>query len=260
VNVLKSILLRLQKAFKPAWLAFAFSLVLWQIVAQADTSRARILPAPTEILQAAWVDRQSLLTFHAPTTLFEALAGLLIALVLGILCAAFMDNFPPLRRIFYPFLVVSQTIPVVAIAPLLILLFGLGLEVKIAVVVVFTIFPITIALVDGLATSSPDHLALLRVIGGTRWQIWRKARLPAAIPALFSGLRIAATYAMTGAIIGEFITAQYGLGRYLRSAYNTGRVDAAFAAIAISALISIVLVWAVGFAERLCTPYRFISR
>lgn len=238
--------------------AFFTALVLiWEIVARADTSRARIIPAPSEVLAAIIRNAEPLLTRHIPVTLLETLIGMAIAFAFGVVLAALLDFSPPLKRAVYPLLIVSQTIPIVAIAPVLLLIFGFGIEPKIVVVVLFCFFPITVATVDGLTATDPDLVALLRAMGASQRQIWRKVRLPAALPSLFSGLRIAATYSVTGAIVGEYITAQYGLGQFLRSAFNTARVDQGFAAIVITALLSIGLVLIVSLVERRALPWYF---
>ena len=197
--------------------------VVWQVVASADKSPARVIPAPSEILTAMIATRQTLLTQHIPQTMLETLLGLGIALLLGVLLAGALDFSAPLKRAVYPLLVISQTIPIVALAPVLILVFGFGIEPKIVVVTLFCFFPIAVNTVDGLTATDPDLVALLRAMGASRVQIWRKVRFPAALPSLFSGLRIAATYSVTGAIFGEYVTSQYGLGQYLRSALSSAQ-------------------------------------
>ena len=122
-------------------------------------------------------------------------------------------------------LIASQTIPIIALAPVLILMFGFGIEPKVTVVVLFCVFPITIATLDGLTATDPAAVLLLHSMGASRWDIWRKARLPSALPGLFSGLRIAATYSVTGAIFGEYVSSNYGLGQYMRLAYAAAHVD-----------------------------------
>jgi ABC-type nitrate/sulfonate/bicarbonate transport system permease component len=162
-----------------------------------------------------------------------------------------------LKRAVYPLLVVSQTIPVIALAAVLIIAFGFGIWPKVIVVILFCFFPVAIATVDGLTATDPDLVALLKAMGATRWQIWRKVRFPATLPSFFSGLRIAATYSVTGATVGEFVASQYGLGTYLRSAINQSRNDQAFAAITITALLSIGLVVLVNVLERIALPWYF---
>jgi ABC-type nitrate/sulfonate/bicarbonate transport system permease component len=235
------------------------TVVIWQVLANADTSHARVIPPPSEVLEALIRTRESLLTRHIPQTMAETLIGMAIALALGVLIAAVLDFSPLLKRAVYPLLVISQTIPIVALAPVLILIFGFGIEPKVVVVVLFCFFPIAVATIDGLTATDPDLVALLRAMGASREQIWRKVRMPSALPSLFSGLRIAATYSVTGAIFGEYVTSQYGLGQYLRSAFSSGNVAQAFVPIVLTALLSIGLVALVALAERLMLPWFYTS-
>lgn len=244
----------LRRALLPGAVLIAL-IVLWQVLASADQSRARIIPAPSEVLMAMLRTRETLLTRHIPQTMLETLIGLGIALFFGVALAALLDFFPLVRRALYPLLVVSQTIPIVAVAPVLILVFGFGIEPKVVVVVLFCFFPIAVATIDGLTATDPDLIALLRAMGASRLQIWRMVRLPSALPALFSGLRIAATYSVTGAIFGEYVTSQYGLGQYLRSAFSGGQTNQAFVPIVLTALLSIGLVAIVTLVERLMLPW-----
>lgn len=232
-------------------------LLVWQGLAQLDTSRVKIIPAPSQVLEAALRTRDSLLNFHIPTTLQTTLLGMAISIALGLTLAALLDFSPLAKRALYPLLVISQTIPIIALAAVLILIFDFGIGPKVTVVVLFCFFPITVATVDALAAADPDLVALLRAMGASRAQIWRKIRWPGALPGFFSGLRIAATYSVTGAITGEYVTSQYGLGQYLRSAYASGRVDQAFAAIFIVAVLSITLVFVVSAIERVAMPWFF---
>ncbi len=229
--------------------------IFWQIAVSLNTSRVRVIPAPSEIASELVRTQESLLTRHIPTTLLETLIGLTLALIIGIALAALLDFSLLLRRALYPLLIISQTIPLIALAPVLILIFGFGLEPKVVVVVLFCVFPITVATLDGLTATEPDHVTLLLSMGANRRQIWRKVRLPTALPGLFSGLRIAATYSVTGAIFGEYVTSQQGLGQYMRAAYSAANVAQAFAAIVITALLSITLVGLVAGVERLLIPW-----
>jgi ABC-type nitrate/sulfonate/bicarbonate transport system permease component len=235
-------------------------LVVWEVLVRANTpdlSAFHVIPAPTEIWQALLRTRESLLNLHVPQTMLETLIGLALAVVLAVVLAALLDFSPSLKRAVYPLLVVSQTIPVIALAAVLIIAFGFGIWPKVIVVILFCFFPVAIATVDGLTATDPDLVALLKAMGATRWQIWRKVRFPATLPSFFSGVRIAATYSVTGATVGEFVASQYGLGTYLRSAINQSRNDQAFAAITITALLSIGLVVLVNVLERIALPWYF---
>ncbi|MDW8299571.1 MAG: ABC transporter permease [Anaerolineae bacterium] len=241
----------------PSLLLLSGSFAAWEVLARADSATTRLIPPLSAVFTAMANSAERLVRFHIPTTLYEALLGTLIALMLGICAAAVLDFLPVIRRAAYPLLVVSQTIPLVAIAPLLILIFGFGVESKIVIVALFGFFPITVAMLNGLLSTDTELVALLRSMGATGIQIWRKARLPSALPSLFSGLRIAATYAIGSAMIGEFVTAQYGLGQYLRQAFNQSRLDQGFAAVLIASTLSIVLVACVGLIERLLLRWYF---
>src|SRR5258706_13280626 len=231
--------------------------VVWEAAVQAAQSPFHLIPAPTEILAAIIRTRETLLTQHIPQTMLETLIGMILALVFGLLVAALLDFLPLVKQALYPLLVVSQTIPTVALAAVLIIAFGFGIWPKVIVVVLFCFFPITVATIDGLNATDPDLVALLRAMGASRLQIWRIVRFPAALPSFFSGLRIATTYSVTGAVVGEYITSQFGLGQYLRSAYSGGKVDQAFVSILIVTILSIGLVTLVGVIERIVLPWYF---
>jgi ABC-type nitrate/sulfonate/bicarbonate transport system permease component len=241
----------------PPLLAFIGLLVIWQITAPWINTPVKLIPMPAEVVQKLIADRDLLLTRHIPQTMLETLIGLGIAFVLGVLMAALLDFSLLLRRALYPLLVISQTVPIVAIAALLIVMFGFDIRPKIFVVILYCFFPITVATADGLMGTDPDLVALLRAMGADRGQIWRIVRLPAALPSLFSGLRIAATYSVTAAVVGEYITSQYGLGQYLRSALSSYASEQVFAMIIMTSVLSIALVIVVAVLERILLPWYF---
>jgi ABC-type nitrate/sulfonate/bicarbonate transport system permease component len=160
-----------------------------------------------------------------------------------------------MRRAIYPLLVVSQTIPIIALAPLLLIWFGFGLEPKVIVVTLYCFFPIAVACADGLAGAEPALLKLLRSMHASRWQILWLVRLPGAMPSFFSGLRIAATYSVTGAIFGEYVGAYRGLGIYMQTAANSFAIVLVFAAILVTAVLSLLLFGLVSLIERLALPW-----
>ncbi len=228
--------------------------------ATEDLSFRDIFPAPREIVDAWETHQDALLEEHIPETLWETLAGLAMAVVLGVAIAALMDFSPLLRWILYPLLVISQTIPIFAIAILLILIFGFGSGPKITVVVLFCFFPVALNTFSGLQAADPELLSLLRAMGANARQTWTKARLPAAMPSFFAGLRIAATYSVVGAIFGEYITAQRGLGMFLKRSYGSFRLDQAYLAILLTAGLSLLLVLLVNLVERLALRWYYTSR
>ena len=244
-------------------LAF-FASGVYQLVAEAraveNLSFEDILPSPGEILDAWHTHESLLLDRHIPETLWETLAGLSMAVVLGVTIAALMDFSPLLRWILYPVLVISQTIPIFAIAILLILVFGFGSGPKITVVVLFCFFPIALNTFGGLQSADPELVSLLRAMGASSRQAWMKVRLPSAMPSFFGGLRIAATYSVVGAIFGEYITAQHGLGVFLKRSYSSFRLDQAYLAIILTAALSLLLVLLVNLMERLALRWYYTTR
>ena len=231
-----------------------------EVRAQENLSLGTIFPS-ADAVRGAWEAHQArLLEEHIPETLWETLAGLAIATVFGVTIAALMDFSRVLRWLLYPLLVVSQTIPIFAIAILLILIFGFGSGPKITVVVLFCFFPVALNTFSGLQSADPELLSLLRAMGASARQVWTKARLPAAMPSFFAGLRIAATYSVVGAIFGEYITAQRGLGVFLKRSYSSFRLDQAYLAILLAAALSLLLVLLVNLVERLALRWYYTSR
>lgn len=229
-------------------------LLLWEgYVRLADVDPV-VLPGPTRI---AW----ALATFwgeavkHTVPTLLETLVGFGIAVLLAVAAATAMDRTPFVRRAVEPILVTSQTIPVVAIAPLLLLWFGFGMAPKIVVVVLVTFFPVAVALLDGFRAVPSQAEDLMRSYGATDGQVFRKLRWPAALPAFFTGLRIAVVYAVIGAVFGEYVGAREGLGIWMQLSQKSFRTDLVFGAVLISSLLSLGLYWLVGAIRRIVIPW-----
>jgi ABC-type nitrate/sulfonate/bicarbonate transport system permease component len=181
--------------------------------------------------------------------------GFSLAVVLAILAAAAMDRAPAARRAVEPILVATQTIPVVALAPLFLLWFGFGLAPKVLVVILVTFFPIVVALLDGFRAAPPEASDLLRSYGATDGQAFRTLRWPAALPSFFTGLRISVVYAVIGAVFGEYVGAREGLGIWMQLSQNSFRTDLVFAAIVVTSAISLLLYWAVGLLRRVVIPW-----
>jgi ABC-type nitrate/sulfonate/bicarbonate transport system permease component len=240
----------------PALLLIVFVLLCWQVVATRTGLSSFILPSPLQVLQAGWETRHILLSAIG-TTMLETVIGLGIAIVLGILIAAAIDLSSFLRRALYPLLVASQTIQIMAIAPLLIIWFGFGLLPKVIIVVLVCFFPMAVSTADGLASTDPDLVALMRAMGASRRQIWRIVRLPYALPSFFSGLRVAVTYSVVGATIGEWVGGSAGLGLYMLRSKNALATDQVFVAILITTAISIGLFALLYWIERLSLPWYY---
>jgi ABC-type nitrate/sulfonate/bicarbonate transport system permease component len=231
----------------------------WQLIVVASGLPPFILPSPAQVIEAG-VETWGVLGPAILTTLFETVVGLSIAVVLGVAFAGAMDLIPLLRRALYPLLVASQTVQILAVAPLLVIWFGFGLTPNIIVVVLFTFFPMTVSTVDGLTSTDPDYIGLLRSMRATRRQIWRTVRLPAALPSFFSGLRLSVTYSVVAATIGEWVGGSGGLGLYMLRSKNALETDQVFIAMLITTLLSIGLFVLVYVVEHLALPWYYTTQ
>ena len=243
----------------PALLLAAAILVAWEAYVRASDIRPQVLPAPSRVFLEGWAFRD-LIWAHTLPTLRETAIGFSLAIVAGSASAAAIDFSRTLRRALYPALVASQAIPVVAVAPLLVLWFGFGIVPKALVVALVTFFPITVGWVDGFAATERAAANLLRSMGASRWQVFRLVRVPGALPSFFSGLRIAITYAVVGAIFAEYVGAKRGLGIFMQLQQNSFRTDLVMAAVVVTAAISVTLFLATYAIERLAIPWHFPTR
>lgn len=230
-------------------------LAVWQGACSLGLVPNFMLPSPVQVVTALVADFPLLLS-HMWTTLSEAAFGLVIGVAVGFVFAVLMDKFETFYLAFDPLLTVSQTIPTVAIAPLLVLWFGYGLMPKVLLVVLTTFFPVTVALASGFRSVDPDQVDLLRTMNATEWQIFRYAKLPAAMEQFFSGLRISATYAIVGAVISEWLGGFTGLGVYMTRVRKSFAYDRMFAVIIITSALSLALMKGVDVLERICMPWK----
>lgn len=230
-------------------------LAVWQGACSLGLVPNFMLPSPVQVVSALVADFPLLLS-HMWTTLSEAALGLAIGVAVGFVFAILMDKFETFYLAFDPLLTVSQTIPTVAIAPLLVLWFGYGLMPKVLLVVLTTFFPVTVALASGFRSVDPDQVDLLRTMDATEWQIFRYAKLPAAMEQFFSGLRISATYAIVGAVISEWLGGFTGLGVYMTRVRKSFAYDRMFAVIIITSALSLALMKGVDVLERICMPWK----
>jgi ABC-type nitrate/sulfonate/bicarbonate transport system permease component len=226
----------------------------WYFVAKVSGLGSFILPSPLDVARAGWETR-SLLLDAIGTTMLATAIGLVLALLAGIGLAALVDFWPLARRALYPILVVSQTIQILAIAPILVIWLGFGMAPTVSIVVLFCFFPLTISTAGGLASADPELIALLRAMGANRTQIWRMVRLPSALPSFFTGLRMAVTYSIVAATIGEWVGGSPGLGLYLLRSKNALATDQVFAAMFITSLLSVALFVLVYGIERVSLPW-----
>lgn len=240
--------------YLPSIIFLLLLLILWELYIDISQINQNILPKPTRIISSLF-DNWDIISSHALITLQEALAGLFIAILLGLMIAIIVDSHSLLRKILYPLLISSQTIPFVALAPLLLIWFGFGLTPKIIMVVLFCFFPIALSTISGFAHIDDQFIKLFQSMNATRWQILKIVKIPGSIPSFFAGVRIASVYAVTGAIIGEFVGAESGLGIYMRLMANSRATSNLFAAILVTIVLSLILFTLVNILEKLITPW-----
>lgn len=214
-----------------------------------------LLPSPTQVVAALATDA-SLLASHAGTTIVESALGLAIGVVVGFVAAVLMDRFETIYLAFDPLITISQTIPTVAIAPLLVLWFGYGLAPKVILIVLTTFFPVAVSLVAGFRSVDLDMIDLMRTMGASDLQIFWQVKLPGALDQFFSGLRISATYAIVGAVISEWLGGFSGLGVYMTRVRKSFAYDRMFAVIILISVLSLALMKAVDLLERVCMPWK----
>ena len=248
-----------RRRWGPPLVLVAVLLVAWELYARSSGVSRFVLPAPSQVLESLWTFRGEAIR-HAVPTIVETLVGFAVSIVAATLMAVGLDRSVLARRAVEPLLVASQTVPIVAIAPLVVVWFGFGLLPKILVVVLVTFFPITIALLGGFANTTAEATDLMRSFGASAGQTFRKLRWPTGLPALFMGLRISATYAVVAAVIAEYVGATEGLGIWMQLSQRTFRTDLVFAAIVLTAVLSIGLYGLVVLAERLVIPWWAASR
>lgn len=227
-----------------------FLLVLWQLMVPAADIPEYILPTPARIAEALIKERH-LIFSHAVVTLGEALAGFFLAVLFGIFCGIAMGYYEPVRRALYPVFVISQTIPTIVLAPLFAIWFGFGILPKIILVVLVCFFPVAVTFTQGLVETDRSMDELLKVMGAGRWKSFCVLRIPRAIPSLFSGIKISATYSIMAAVISEWVGAKLGLGIFMTRAMSSFRTAVLFADILVIVILSLAVYKVVEIIEKI---------
>ncbi len=221
----------------------------WDLLADALEIEPFLVPAPSDVADSLWNDRE-LLADNAQATLVEILLGFLIAAVTGFVFAVVMHSSDVLRRAFYPLLMASQTVPVIAIAPILVVWLGYGIGPKLVIIALVCFFPITVNTLDGLRSVDPELPRMMRTLDATRWQTLRRIEIPSALPFLFSGLKIAAVISVIGAVFGEWSGSDEGLGHLILVAQGQVQTARVFAAVVVLSTLAIALFGLIALAER----------
>jgi ABC-type nitrate/sulfonate/bicarbonate transport system permease component len=221
----------------------------WDLISNALNIQDYLVPAPSDIAASLWRDR-SLLADDFWVTLREVLLGFLCALAAGLIFAVVLHLSDTLRRAFYPLLVASQTIPPVAIAPILVVWFGFGIGPKVLLIALVCFFPVTVNTLDGLRSVDPQLITMMKTLGAGRAQILGRVELPSALPFFFSGTKIAIAVAVIAAVFAEWVGAESGLGHEIFIASSQVLTDRMFAAIVLLAVMAIALFALVSLIER----------
>jgi putative hydroxymethylpyrimidine transport system permease protein len=239
------------------WAALLFLAILaaWELYVRLAHVPEYLVASPSEVAVALKQDWTQYLGPNTWVTLNEVLIGFLVATALGIGLAVVLHLFGPLRRAVYPLLIASQTIPIVVLAPILVILLGFGIAPKLVVVALICFFPIVVNGLDGLRSVDDDLIHMMRTLDAGRWAIFRRIEFPAALPLIFSGMRVAATFASIGAVFGEFAGSDKGLGFVMLSATPNLQTARIFAAILILTLIALSLFTMVSILERVLVPW-----
>jgi ABC-type nitrate/sulfonate/bicarbonate transport system permease component len=221
----------------------------WDLLADALGIEPFLIPAPSDVAQALWEDRE-LLAEDSWVTLQEVLLGFALAVAAGGLFAIPLHLSTPLRQALYPILVASQTIPIIVVAPILVVWFGFGIGPKLAIIALICFFPITVNTLDGLRSVDPELVKMMRTLDASRWQLFRRVEAPTALPYFFSGAKIAAAVAVIGAVFGEWSGSDSGLGHLMLQASAQLLTARLFAAVVILSAFAICLFWLLGALER----------
>ncbi len=243
------------KSSLPSLIFFATLILLWEVLSQVIQFPAYILPAPSTI-GLSLLTNASLLIHHAGATLTAVAGGLALAISTALLLAMAMDRWKHLKQALYPVLVVSQAVPIFALAPLMMIWFGVGLLPKVLIVALVCFFPLAVNLVEGLSQVDSEAIDLMKIMQADSLLIMKSVQLPAAMPYFFSGLKIAATYSVLGAIIGEWLGARAGLGIYMLRAMNSFRTGDVFASIVVVIILSLALFKTVEVLSKLAMPWK----
>lgn len=240
-------------------IGFAVIIVLWQGYVDVAHVSKIVLPSPMDILHASW-QRSDLLVRETVPTMLESLYGFALAIVIGIPLAVCVVSSRVLNLTMYPILIATQSVPKVAVAPIILVWFGLGMQSKLAIAFLVAFFPIVVDTATGLQATPPGLLELARSLRASRWQTFWKVQFPAAMPFIFSGAKVAVTLAVIGAVIGEFVGSINGLGNLLLSANSQLDGPLAWAALVWLSALGIALFLGVVLAERLLMPWAEAGR
>jgi NitT/TauT family transport system permease protein len=253
----------LQRVTQSAWvrpvLFLVLLVVLWDVAIRIFRIPPYQIPKPADVLLTLWTDGPQLLTQAVPTTI-ATVQGFLLSAIFGIGIAVLIAGSRTTESYIYPLLVFSQSIPKIAIAPLFVVWFGFGMMPKVLSAFLLGFFPVVVSAVQGFKSVEPEMLDLARAMEAKRFQIFRMVSFPHAMPAIFAGLKVSITLAVVGAVVGEFVGSNNGLGFVLQRSIGNFELPTMFAALVILSLIGVVLFWILDVLERLVIPWHASQR
>ena len=232
-------------------------LAIWQICVSMQFIPDYLLPSPLQIVEA-FIEDFPLLMQHAKYTLVTAFIETTIGLIISFVLSICMDLSKTVKELIYPIILLNQTIPTIAIAPLLIIWLGYGITPKVVLVILAVFFPITIALVDGYQSVSREHLNLFKSMKASKYQLYRHLKIPSAMGSFFTGLKVALSYALISAVIAEWLGGYYGLGVYMTRVRKSYDLDSMFAVIFLISFLTILLIGFVKWLERRVLRHNYL--
>ncbi len=242
--------------YAPPIALLVVAVALWQVLAIVMNAPDYLVPKPSEIAQSL-AENQSALLANGLDTLQEVLFGFAVAIICGVVTAALIAESRLVRRSLYPLVVASQTVPIVAIAPLILIWFGFGTTSKVAVAAFIAYFPIVVNATTGLTSLDRDLMRLMQSFPASRWQVFFKAKVPSALPYVFAGMKIGVVLSVIGAVVGEFVGSESGLGHFIIQQNALLDTTVVFAAIVVLSAMGITLFIVVSVLERLVVPWHF---
>lgn len=254
---MKKILKNLKNIITP-YIFIIFILLCWSFVSYLKIVPTYLLPSIPDIISAFFKD-VGLLSQHALYSLMESFIGLFISIAFAFIIASLMDIFNFFNKAVYPVLILTQTVPVIAIAPLLVLWFGYGMLPKILLIFLVCFFPLAIGLMQGFASVDSDLVDLFTSMGASKWQILLDVKIPSSMPEFFAGLKISASYSIVGAVVAEWLGGDYGLGVYMTRVRKSYSFDKMFAVIILVSIISLILIKLVELLEKRTLKWRYIK-
>lgn len=235
-------------------------LFIWQLASFAKIIPSVILPSPINIISTLILDLPNMKE-HIFVTCFEAIFGFLLAIIFAVLLAIIMDWFDTIKNAVYPIIIASQTIPIIVLAPLFMMWFGYGYLPKIIVVILVCFFPICINFFKALQLADKELINLLKSMGASKWQIYKYIKIPSSMPSFFSGLKIAGTYSVMGAVIGEWLGGMKGIGIYMVRVRQSFAIDKVFASIVVITVLSLIVIKIIEIIENSIIPWmKYINK